>query len=143
MAERTAGELLRAYYAALDEARLDELATLFAAEVDWSFPGARLHSAAQVRRAMAFSLTTGLVMRHDIGRLLEEGGVAICELVATNRLGGREFVVPGAVVCEASGGRITRLAAYPEAEAMRAFLAALNGAQQTSPPTPSPKGEGE
>jgi hypothetical protein len=64
-------------------------------------------------------------MRHDIGHLADQGGVALCELVATNRLPGQEFVVAGAVVCQARDGRITRLAAYPDAEAMTAFLAAL------------------
>ncbi len=121
----SAGALLRAYYAALDDGRLDELERLFAEEMTWSFPGTALHRAGQVQRAMERSLATGLMMRHDIGHLVEQGGVAICELVATNRLGAQVFTVPGAVVCEAKGGRITRLAAYPEAEAMRAFLAAL------------------
>lgn len=125
----SAGALMRAYYAALDEGRLDELERLFAGEITWSFPGATLHRVAQVQRAMARSLATGLVMRHEIGHLVERGGVAICELVATNRLGEQVFTVPGAVVCEAQDGRITRLAAYPEAEAMHAFLAALRALQ--------------
>ena len=125
MPERTAGDLLRAYYAALDAPRLDDLDGILAPELEWRFPGAVLRTSAQVKRSMERSLATGLVMRHDIGHLLDQGNLAICELIATNRLPAAEFQVSGAVVCEARDGRITRLAAYPEAEQMRAFLAAL------------------
>lgn len=122
----TPAELLRGYYLALDEADLDQLDALFAEQITWSFPGVTLHTAADVKRSLGRSLATGLTMQHDIRHMLERGGVAICELVATNRLPSGIFTVPGAVVCEATDGRITRLAAYPEAEAMRAFLAALS-----------------
>ena len=127
MTERTAGDLLRAYYQALDAPRLDDLDGILAAEVEWSFPGTFLRSAALVRRAMERSLATGLVMRHDIGHLIDRGDLALCELVATNRLPSATFTVSGAVVCEAREGRITRLAAYPDAEQMRPFIAALGG----------------
>jgi ketosteroid isomerase-like protein len=123
----TAGDLLRAYYAALDTPRLDDLEGILAPEIEWSFPGSVLRSSRSVRRAMERSIATGLVMRHDIGHLVESGNVALCELVATNRLAGQEFVVAGAVVCEARDGQITRLAAYADAEALRPFLAALRG----------------
>jgi ketosteroid isomerase-like protein len=127
MPERTAGDLLRAYYAALDAPRLDELDSILAPEVEWRFPGTLLTTAAQVKRSMERSLATGLVMQHDIGHLLDQGNLAICELIATNRLPSAEFKVSGAVVCESRDGRVTRLAAYPEAEQMRAFLSALRG----------------
>jgi ketosteroid isomerase-like protein len=130
-AARGAGALLRAYYEALDTGRLEALADLFAPDAAWSFPGTALRGPDPVRRVMARALATGLVMRHDIGHLVEGAGLALCELVATNRLGDRAFVVPGAVVCEARDGRITRLAAYPEAGPMRAFLAALWGTEET------------
>lgn len=120
--QRTPGELLRAYYAALDSGRLDELDGLFADDLTWSFPGATLHSATEVKQSMARSLATGLHMQHAIGHLVERDNVAICELVATNRLLHATYTVAGAVVCEAAAGRITRLAAYPEARAMTEFL---------------------
>jgi ketosteroid isomerase-like protein len=137
MPQRTAGDVLRAYYAALDAPRLDDLDGILAPELEWRFPGTLLTTPAQVKRAMARSLATGLVMQHDIGHLLDHGDRAICELVATNRLPAGEFRVAGAVVCEARDGRITRLAAYPEAEQLRAFLAALWGAGSTERGTPN------
>lgn len=126
MAEiRTAGELLGDYYAALDRPSLDDLDSLLGRQCEWLFPGVRLTGPAAVRENLARTLTLGLSMQHTIGHLVDQGTVAMCELVATNRLQGRVFMVAGAVVCEARGGRITRLAAYPDAEAMTAFLAAL------------------
>jgi ketosteroid isomerase-like protein len=127
MPERSAGDLIRAYYAALDEPRLDDLDGILAPAVEWTFPGTVLRSAALVRRAMERSLATGLVMRHAIGHPIDRGDLALCELVATNRLPKATFTVAGAVVCEAHEGRITRLAAYPDAEQMRPFIAALRG----------------
>jgi ketosteroid isomerase-like protein len=125
----TAGHLLRAYYAALDARRLDDLDTLFMEETHWTFPGSTLRSAALVRRAMERSLATGLTMQHEIGHLLDHGDVAICELVATNILGAQTFQVSGAVVCEAVNGKISRLAAYPRADEMQPFIAALDAAR--------------
>lgn len=122
---RSAGELLRAYYVALDEPALDALDDLLAAGCEWTFPGVRLRGPAAVREQMARTLALGLSMQHDIRLLVEDGDTAMCELVATNRLPGEEYVVSGAVVCQANEGRIIRLAAYPEAEAMTAFLAGL------------------
>jgi ketosteroid isomerase-like protein len=121
----TAGDLLRAYYRALDLPELDRLPGLLAPDCDWQFPGARLRGPEAVRRNMVRSLATGLSMHHEIGHLLDRGNVAICELVATNRFPDEAYVVAGAVVCEARDGRIARLAAYPDAEQMAAFLAAL------------------
>lgn len=129
MTTRSAGDLMRAYYAALDTPRLEDLDGLFAEAIDWSFPGSSLTTPAQVRRSMERSLGTGLRMRHDIGHLLDQGDIAICELVATNSLGARDYTVSGAVVCEATDGRITRLAAYPRADQMEAFVSALMEAQ--------------
>jgi ketosteroid isomerase-like protein len=125
VAERTAGELLRAYYRALDDPDLDRLDDTLGPDCDWRFPGSRLRGPAPVRRSMARSLATGLRMDHQIHLLLDNGNAAICELVATNRFPDGEFQVAGAVVCEAEGGKITRLAAYPDAEQMTTFLAAL------------------
>ncbi len=122
---RSAGDLLRAYYAALDTPSLEALDDLLDAGCAWIFPGTRLTGPAAVRENMARTLALGLSMRHAIGHLIEQGDVAICELVATNRLPDEEFTVAGAVVCETRAGRITRLAAYPDAEAMAAFLAGL------------------
>lgn len=122
---RSAGELLRAYYAALDTPSLDDLDTLLDPQCDWSFPGAHLRGPAPVKKSMARSLGRGLTMNHAIGHLLDQGDIAICELVATNRLAGETFTVAGAVVCEARAGRIMRMAAYPEAEAMGRFVRAL------------------
>ncbi len=122
---RGAGALLRAYYQALDTPNLDDLDRILAPELQWTFPGSRLCTAALVKRAMARSLATGLTMQHDIGHLLEKGNVAICELVATNRLNGKDYLVPGAVVCEEAHGQIVRLAAYPDPDASRPFFAAL------------------
>lgn len=122
---RTAGELLRAYYAALDRPTLDDLDTLLDPDCDWSFPGSRLRGPAPVKKSMARSLSRDLTMNHAISHLLDQGDVAICELVATNRLGDETFTIPGAVVCEARDGRIIRIAAYPEAETMKRFMRAL------------------
>jgi ketosteroid isomerase-like protein len=129
MTARSAGELMRAYYAALDAPRLEHLEDLFAETIDWSFPGSSLTTPAQVRRSMERSIGTGLRMRHDIGHLLDQGDIAICELVATNSLGTKDYTESGAVVCEANEGRITRLAAYPRADQMQAFVSALTEAQ--------------
>lgn len=122
---RTPGELMRAYYAALDEPDLDKLDDLFAPDAVWRFPGQELRGGERVKRAMARSLATGLRMQHRIGHLLEQGDAALCELVATNVVGGQSFLVNGAVVCEAKDGRIARLIAYPDAAEMAPFIAAL------------------
>ncbi len=122
---RTAGELMRAYYEALDAAALDRLDQLFAPSFDWRFPGTHLETAAAVRARMTRSLATGLKMDHRIGHMLDNGDVAICELVATNRLPGGEYTVSGSVVCEARDGRITRFVAYPNGEQLGVFAAAL------------------
>lgn len=119
------GDLLRAYYRALDEPRLDRLPELLAADCDWRFPGTALTSPTAVQESMARSLALGLVMDHQITLLLEEGDAAVCELTATNRLPDATFVVRGAVVCESRDGRIVRLAAYPDAEQLAAFLGGL------------------
>jgi ketosteroid isomerase-like protein len=125
VARQTAGELLRAYYRALDDPDLDRLDDLLTPDCDWRFPGSRLRGPALVRRSMARSLSTGLRMDHQIQLLLDKGDAAICELVAMNRFPDVEYQVAGAVVCEAADGKITRLAAYPDAAQMTAFLAAL------------------
>ncbi|MGH2587716.1 MAG: nuclear transport factor 2 family protein [Dehalococcoidia bacterium] len=122
---QTAGELLRAYYRALDVPALDDLSELLAPECDWRFPGAQLQGAEAVRNRMARTLALGLSMEHQIGHLLDHGDVAICELIATNRLPEATYSVAGAVVCEAADGRISRLVAYPDAEQMTAFLEGL------------------
>jgi len=121
----TAGALLRAYYAALDAPRLEDLDRLLAADCDWRFPGSRLVGAAQVRASMERNLALGLRMDHRIGHLVDDGAVALCELEATNTIPDATFVVSGAVVCETADGRIVRLAAYPDAEQMRAFFEGL------------------
>jgi ketosteroid isomerase-like protein len=125
MSMQTAGELLRAYYRALDVPALDELPEILAPECDWRFPGARLQGPEAVRDRMARTLALGLSMEHRIGHLLDHGDVAICELIATNRLPEATHTVAGAVVCEARDGRISRLVAYPDAEQMTAFLEGL------------------
>jgi ketosteroid isomerase-like protein len=128
---RTAAELMTAYYEALGVPRLDELDALFAPDADWRFPGAVLRGPQQVKRAMQRSLDTGLRMHHTIELMLEQGDTAICELEATNVVGGRAYTVRGAVVCTASEGRITRMAAYPDATQMMAFLAAIEAAPRS------------
>jgi len=128
---QTAAELMRAYYCALDLPDLDRLDTLFAGDVEWRFPGQELRGVVAVKQRMARSLAAGLRMEHRISRLVEQDGVAICELAATNIVGDRRFVVRGAVVCEAMDGRIVRLAAYPDAADLPPYLAALNEAVST------------
>ena len=126
MAEQNgAAALLRAYYAALDEPALDRLDDLFDAESLWEFPGQSLTGAATIKRQMARSIAAGVQMTHRIGHMVEHGGVAICELEATNVLGEQTFLVTGAVVCEARGGRIARICAYPNAATSAPFFAAL------------------
>jgi ketosteroid isomerase-like protein len=49
-------------------------------------------------------------------------------LVATNVVDGNVYTIRGAVVCEAREGKIIRLAAYPDAGEMTAFLNALETA---------------
>ena len=127
--QRTAAELMRTYYRALDEPNLDELDDIFHADAEWRFPGQELRGGERVKRSMARSLATGLRMEHRIGHLLEQGDTAICELVATNVVAGQTFLVSGAVVCEARDGRIQRLVAYPDAAAMAPFIAALSAAR--------------
>lgn len=121
-------ELMRAYYRSLDEPDLSKLDDLFAPEAEWRFPGASLRGGAMVRRSMERSLATGLRMSHQISRIVEQGDAAFCELEATNIVDGQTFLVRGAVVCEAQGGRITRLVAYPDATEMSPFLAAMQAA---------------
>jgi len=133
-----AAQLMRAYYAALDTPDLDRLDGLFHEQIEWRFPGQTLTSAAALKRNMARTLATGLRMNHRIGHMLEQGDTALCELVATNTVAGQDYVVHGAVVCEAEGGRIRRLAAYPEANEMAAFIAALSAQRRPHPPAPSP-----
>lgn len=125
---RTAGELMRAYYRALDEPNLEALDDLFHEDAEWRFPGSSLRGPAAVRRSMQRSLSTGLRMEHKIGHMLEQGDVAICELVATNLVGGNSYTVHGAVVGEAQDGKIRRLMAYPDAAELPAFVAALSAA---------------
>jgi ketosteroid isomerase-like protein len=128
MTVRTPSELMRTYYRALDEPDLSKLEELFAPDAEWRFPGTRLLGGAKVKRSMERSLSTGLRMEHRIGRMVEQGDTAFCELEATNIVDGRSFQVRGAVVCEARDGRITRLVAYPDATEMSPFLAALQSA---------------
>ena len=127
-----AAQLMRAYYAALDTPDLDRLDGLFHDEIEWRFPGQTLTSPAALKRNMARTLATGLRMNHRIGHMLEQGDTAICELVATNTVAGTDYIVHGAVVCEAEDGRIRRLAAYPEANEMTAFIAALSAQRSTA-----------
>jgi ketosteroid isomerase-like protein len=122
---RTAGELLRAYYAALDAPTLDDLDAILAPDCDWRFPGVQLRGPAAVRESMVRNLGLDLAMDHAIGHMLDQGDVAICELTATNTLPSASFTVAGAVVCEARDGLVTRLVAYPDADQMTAFLGGL------------------
>lgn len=123
--QRGAAELLRAYYAALDAPDLDQLDTIFGPDSVWEFPGTRAIGGAEVKRRMAGSIATGVHMTHNIGHMVEQGDVAICELVATNVLGAQTFLVGGAVVCEARDGRIARICAYPDAVSSAPFFAAM------------------
>jgi ketosteroid isomerase-like protein len=123
--QRGPAELMRAYYAALDESELDRLDDLFTAESIWEFPGSSATGTTQIKRRLGGSVATGLRMTHTIGHMVAQGDVAICELAATNVLGEQSFVVTGAVVCEAREGRIARLCAYPNAATSVPFLAAL------------------
>ena len=126
-------ELMRAYYRSLDEPDPSKLDDLFTPDAEWRFPGASLRGGAMVRRSMERSLATGLRMSHQISRMVEQGDTALCELEATNIVHGQTFLVRGAVVCEAQGGRITRLVAYPDAIEMNAFLDGLrSGAKPRS-----------
>ncbi|HLZ68974.1 MAG TPA: nuclear transport factor 2 family protein [Dehalococcoidia bacterium] len=124
-----AAQLMRAYYQALDAPDLDRLDGLFHDEIDWRFPGQTLTSAGALKRNMQRTLASGLRMNHRIGHILQQGDTALCELVATNTVASNDYIVHGAVVCEAERGRIRRLAAYPEANEMAAFLAALAAAR--------------
>ena len=116
--------LMRAYYAALDIPDLDRLDAIFAPDAEWRFPGQTMRGE-QVKRAMTRQIATGLRMDHRISHMLEQGDTAICELTATNTVGGKDYLVRGAVVCEARAGRIHRLVAYPDAAEMTVFLTAL------------------
>jgi len=125
---RSAAELMRAYYEALNEPNLDALEGLFHPDAEWRFPGSTLHGGAPVRLVMRRSLSTGLRMHHVIGHMVEQANVALCELVATNVVDGNVYTIRGAVVCEEREGKIIRLAAYPDAGEMTAFLNALEAA---------------
>jgi ketosteroid isomerase-like protein len=127
-ARRGAAELLRAYYAALDSGKLRELDDLFGAEGVSEFPGASTTGGANIRKGFERWAGTGLRMVHDIKTMVEQGDTAICELEATNVVGGQTFKVWGAVVCQAEDGRIKRIAAYPDASQMAPFIQALTAA---------------
>lgn len=129
MSERRGpAELLRAYYNALDSGNLGELDKLFGEEGVSQFPGASTTGGASIRKGFERWAGTGLRMVHDIKTMVEQGDTAICELEATNVVGGQTFKVWGAVVCQAEAGRIKRIAAYPDASHMAPFIAALTDA---------------
>lgn len=125
---RGPAELMRAYYRALDTGALNELDELFGADGISQFPGATTTGGANIRKGFERWAGTGLKMTHDIKTMLEQGDSAICELEATNVVGGKTFKVWGAVVCQAEDGRIKRIAAYPDAGQMQPFIEALMGA---------------
>ena len=118
-------ELMRAYYRALDTGSLDELDAIFGEDGLSQFPGSATTGGANIRKGFERWKATGLTMFHDVKTMVEQGDVAICELEATNVVGGQTFKVWGAVVCEAKDGRIKRIAAYPDAGQMAPFIAAL------------------
>jgi len=128
MSMRSAAELMRAYYEALNEPNLDALEGLSHPDAEWRFPGSTLHGGAPVRMVMQRSLATGLRMHHVIRHMVEQANVALCELVDTNVVDGNVYTIRGAVVCEEREGKIIRLAAYPDAGEMTAFLNALEAA---------------
>ena len=117
--------LMRAYYDSLDTGDLGKLDGLFGEDGVSQFPGSVTTGGANIRKGFERWKATGLTMFHDVKTMVEQGDVAICELEATNLVGGQTFKVWGAVVCEAKDGRIKRIAAYPDAGQMAPFIAAL------------------
>ena len=129
---RTAGELIRLYYQALDHRRLDDLEELFAPEATSEIPGRLSQGVQAIRAGLAAAYGLGLHTDHVIGHLLESGPVAICELRSANRVKSQTFSVSGAVVVEAANGKILRLVAYPQAVEFAAFRAGMAAAAASS-----------
>jgi ketosteroid isomerase-like protein len=119
---------MRAYYRALDANALGDLDDLFGEDGVSQFPGATTTGGANIRKGFERWAATGLMMVHDIKTMVEQGDTAICELEATNVVGGQTFKVWGTVVCQAKDGRIKRIAAYPDATQLRPFIQALMAA---------------
>ncbi|WP_437683357.1 nuclear transport factor 2 family protein [Sorangium sp. So ce131] len=146
---RTPAELLRIFYRAMDEPNPALLEELFTDDAEAHFPGIEVTgTAATIKGALEGMLSAGLRTQHEIGHLLEQGEVAICEMRTINTVNQEVFHVRGATVCEARGGRICRLVTYLDATEMQAFVSALNaanvsmlfkrsGAQGHAPPGPA------
>ena len=84
---RSAAELMRAYYEALNEPNLDALEGLFHPDAEWRFPGSTLHGGAPVRIVMQRSLSTGLRMHHVIRHMVEQANVALVPERPRSRFG--------------------------------------------------------
>src|SRR5690349_19614084 len=121
---RTAAELMRLYYRALDTQDVEAIEDLFTADADWSMPGRRYVGAAAIRAGNAATLAAGVRTHPRFLHPLDGGSVALAEVEGDNRVGGQPVAMHGAVVVEARDGRIARFAVYPDPGEYRVYSAA-------------------
>jgi len=126
---KTAAELLRLYYRALDTQDLDAIEGLFSPDADWRLPGRRYVGAAAIREGNAQSFALGLKTEHRFVHLLDGEGVALAEVRGQSRYGEKEVVMNGMVVVEAHDGKITRFCIYPDMGDYATYSAARTAAQ--------------
>jgi ketosteroid isomerase-like protein len=126
---RTAAELLRLYYRALDTQDVEVIEDLFSPDAEWRMPGRSYAGAAAIRQGNEQSLGLGLRTEHRFVHLLEGDGVALAEVLGQSRYGEKEVWMNGMVVVEARDGKITRFCVYPDAGDYATYSAARAAAQ--------------
>jgi ketosteroid isomerase-like protein len=106
-------EIVTGYYGRFDEqAAVDELCAVFADDVVYVRPERVLHGCAEVAAHLA-SAPPVVNGRHELLRVVADGGTVVVEGRFTGRLGDRALELPFAEVWDVDdAGRVTRRAAY-------------------------------
>jgi ketosteroid isomerase-like protein len=106
-------EVVTGYYRCFDDQlAADELCAVFADDVVYVRPERVLHGRAEVAAHLAAAPTVGEA-RHELSRVITDGGTVVVEGRFTGRLDNRPLDLPFAEIWDVEpSGRVTRRATY-------------------------------
>lgn len=121
-------DLLHTYYDALDRRDLDAIEALLAPTCAWTYAQVAVRGPWAVRETLRRTVALIGRTRHDVAGLVQDGDVAMGEVLAQRQIDDQTFTLTETVVCESSVGRIVRLDSYLNPEEARPYFLALREA---------------